>query len=411
MYIQKFFIVFRNYGLKEALIRSIIRGSRISIRIIGKIYKKFAYLFKYKRILQETSFQYKNKCVYIFLNSIDWNYYLHQRPHQLAKAVKSLEAKAIYITPKIKDDKFSCIEKIDDTVLLYDIDYLKYINLLTRSAKEIVLISTTTANHKLRKHINYNYYAFDYIDDFSVWPNLTNKEIELMKSEMKEADLLIATATELFKEAKCYNNNVILCSNAVEYDHFSNTDKNKIKRDFKEIVQGRNVIGYYGAFSTWFDYELLYKVASEKKEWLFVLIGSKFDKCLDDSHLLKLNNIIYIGEVKYDLLPNYASYFNISIIPFLINDITKATSPVKLFEYMALGHPIVTSNMDECANYKSVIRYEDYIDFEEKVEAILNFTEEEEREYKKILKKEALENTWEIRIKQINEGIGNINGK
>ncbi|MBQ5347017.1 MAG: glycosyltransferase, partial [Ruminococcus sp.] len=76
------------------------------------------------------------------------------------------------------------------------------------------------------------------------------------------------------------------------------------------------------------------------------------------------------------VLPYYATHFSVCTIPFLVNDITQATSPIKLFEYMALGKPIVTTAMNECKKYKSVMIAEDKKDFLEKIEKAIKYEEE-----------------------------------
>ena len=78
------------------------------------------------------------------------------------------------------------------------------------------------------------------------------------------------------------------------------------------------------------------------------------------------------------------------IIPFLINDITQATSPLKLFEYMALGKPIVTTSMNECKKYKSVILADNKEHFVENIDKAIDIVKNENKEYYKILEQEAL---------------------
>ena len=91
-------------------------------------------------------------------------------------------------------------------------------------------------------------------------------------------------------------------------------------------------------------------------------------------------------------LNQYSQYFTISTIPFLLNDITESTSPVKLFEYMAMGHPIVTTDMRECRKYKSVLIGKSHEDFIEKLDFALTLDKKDE--YYNYLKEEALANTW-----------------
>ena len=100
-------------------------------------------------------------------------------------------------------------------------------------------------------------------------------------------------------------------------------------------------------------------------------------------------------------MQNYAAKMDVLTIPFLINEITKATSPVKLFEYMALNKPIVTTDMDECRKYQSVLIGHDHKEFEAKLDEALG--KRSDKAYIELLDREALENTWEEKAKAIIE--------
>ena len=108
---------------------------------------------------------------------------------------------------------------------------------------------------------------------------------------------------------------------------------------------GCPIIGYFGAFARWFDYETVRRVAVFESEYSWLLIGWDYDGSIRASDFEEVENIHVIGPISYELLPAYAKHFSVSTIPFLINDITLSTSPIKLFEYMALGHPIVTTSL------------------------------------------------------------------
>ena len=85
----------------------------------------------------------------------------------------------------------------------------------------------------------------------------------------------------------------------------------------------------------------------------------------------------------------------------MINDITQATSPLKLFEYMALGKPIVTTAMKECKKYKSVMIAKDKNEFIQLVDKDNILNKEHNVSYFNLLNDEALENTWEQKAKII----------
>ena len=109
----------------------------------------------------------------------------------------------------------------------------------------------------------------------------------------------------------------------------------------------------------------------------------------------------FLGTREYKILKNYADKFDVCTVPFVINDITKATSPLKIFEYMALGKPIVTTEMDECKKYKSIFIANNNEEFIELIDKAIELSKENNMEYHEILSREALDNTWESKTKEI----------
>ena len=92
------------------------------------------------------------------------------------------------------------------------------------------------------------------------------------------------------------------------------------------------------------------------------------------------------------MLKNYARCADILTIPFLINDITRATSPVKIFEYMALQKPIVTTDMNECRKYRSVLIGHDHEEFLAQLDHALALRQD--TAYRALLAHEAEANDW-----------------
>ena len=68
--------------------------------------------------------------------------------------------------------------------------------------------------------------------------------------------------------------------------------------------------------------------------------------------MLKRENVRWLGPRDYVTLPGYLSLFDVATIPFRINPITQATSPLKLYEYFAGGKPVVTTPMPECGRIR-----------------------------------------------------------
>jgi len=241
---------------------------------------------------------------------------------------------------------------------------------------------------------------YEYIDEISekisgkkIPKFVLNRHERLLRDE--ENVIVIATATKLYNDvAKYRKKNFKLVTNGVVYEHFNNVKKIVPKEMEVVVNEKKPIIGYYGALASWFDYKLVKEVAKLRKDWNIVLIGWDYDGSLGRSGLRNIENIHIIPSVPYEILPTYAQWFDVCTIPFVINEVTESTSPIKLFEYMALGKPIVTTAMPECKKYKSVIIAENNaIKFVESIEE--GIKDKDNKEYLKVLKEEALENTWE----------------
>ena len=238
---------------------------------------------------------------------------------------------------------------------------------------------------------------YEYIDELSdeISGHLPDFVYDRHKNIIEDkSNIAVGSADKLIEEIEEIRGkeNVAMITNGVQYDHWQYRS-DEVPEKLKDIVsKGNPIIGYFGALAKWFDYELLKKVAKERPNYEIVLIGFLYDNSFKDSKIDELENVHYLGIVDYKELNQYSQYFTISTIPFLLNDITESTSPVKLFEYMAMGHPIVTTDMRECRKYKSVLIGKSHEDFIEKLDFALTLDKKDE--YYNYLKEEALANTW-----------------
>ena len=217
---------------------------------------------------------------------------------------------------------------------------------------------------------------------------------------MATSRVVLATARRLHEEVKQWRPDAIYCPNGVDYDHFHLAVPPSPPADIADLVAaGRPIIGYYGALARWFDYELVARAAAIRKDWTFLLIGPDFDNSPAVHDFAGLPNVRWLGEKKYEELPAYLYYFSVATIPFLVNDITKATSPVKLFEYMAATKPIVTTDMPECRAQPCVIVARDAAEYVAMLEEAIHRGKSES--YRRELDQAARGNTWEARLRMI----------
>lgn len=342
----------------------------------------------------------KGKRVIVFAKNIEWHN-MFQRMQQMALEFSKLEnTVVIYVQSNTTHDFFANIHAVNPNLICYTVRHFEKLNELLTNANEIILYVTTLATLERSLTLNHQKFVYEYIDELELFFDDIELATRLHNKALKLADVTAATATKLYEQIKPLAKKAVLSPNAVNYDAFCNAKKVPIANSLTTVVSNYDlVLGYYGALAVWFDFELVCEVAQKNPNWLFVLIGTIYDDTLKKFNLNQYKNIFIIPQQPYKSLPGFISGIDILTIPFLINNITLSTSPVKLFEYMASGTPILTSKLPECEKYESVYRYEGAEDFILKAKEL--FEKRNDLDYQALLLKEAKENTWETRVRQI----------
>jgi len=250
-------------------------------------------------------------------------------------------------------------------------------------------------------------FIYEYIDHIS--PELAGtKDLPRNISEkydyvMSHDNTYVVVTAELLRQdviAHRGEKNIAFSSNGVDYGFFREFENYRFEPEFQRILDMKKpIVCYYGALARWFDYELLKKLAATGK-YSVVLFGIKYDDAYD-TEFGGCENVYFLGPRDYKVLKYYARCADVLTIPFKINDITRATSPVKIFEYMALHKPIVTTDMNECRRYKSVLIGHDHEEFLAKLDESMALRENSE--YIELLDKEARDNDWSQKAQAIIE--------
>ena len=193
--------------------------------------------------------------------------------------------------------------------------------------------------------------VYDCMDSHADFPDTQEAMLAHEETLVKASDWVLASSGPLYKRIHRSTQRVSLVPNAGEYEHFAqnNSDVPAELANLKGVV-----IGYYGAISTWFDAEIIQYLASQRTEWNFVLIGNT--QGADLASIENLPNVFLLGEKPYSDLPAYLKRFDVAIIPFKKTPLTDATNPVKLFEYLSAGKPVVASDLEELNQYKDYVR-------------------------------------------------------
>lgn len=206
---------------------------------------------------------------------------------------------------------------------------------------------------------------------------------------------VIATSDKLYNEVLKYRQTgCLLSTNGVDLNHWRQR-KQLCPQEMQVIVnKGRVIVGYHGALAKWLDYDLIRKIADDNS-FEVVLIGYPHDKSFADSGLANHPKVHFLGSKSYFELPNYATFYNIGILPFIPSLLTDSVSPVKIFEYMAAGKPVVTTNLPECKKYPSCLIAEDSKAFIDKLHLAISIANNDD--YLKLLNADAEANSWKAK--------------
>ena len=357
--------------------------------------------FVQKKHLSALKSMTKDKTVYVIIPIIDWSLPLFQRPHQIAEVLsRQPDSFVLFMSEQYRYDHFCASKKVDENLHLISTRMAGYLNNTLADAQKIILIMYWTSRANLVDVIKHDRFIYEYVDEMELRYFYDENMENLHQKLMKRADLTVATANKLYDRAKIHAKKVVLCENGGAYDFFKNARSCAVNPLLSAHIKNYScVLGYYGCLAHWFDYELIISTASKHPQWLFVAVGYDYDgskKVLED---YRGGNILVIDAQPYASLPSFISGCDIMLIPFKINSITEATSPVKLFEYMAAGKAVLTSDLPECRKYESAHRYMNPADFVDKIEFLI--ANKNDPSYLELLDRDAKQNDWDARCRTI----------
>lgn len=141
-----------------------------------------------------------------------------------------------------------------------------------------------------------------------------------------------------------------LLPNGVDIKLFSPQPCGHIKEKYG--LEDSFVVGHVGVLREWLDMEPLFiairELASKNNiKLLIVGGGAGHDKTVELARYLGvLDNTVFTGTVPYNQVPEYISCFNVGVIPFKQDNVSNNSLPLKLFEYMSCGVPVIATHVN-----------------------------------------------------------------
>ena len=187
--------------------------------------------------------------------------------------------------------------------------------------------------------------VYDCHDELSGFGNVAAELLDEEHWALSAADLDVFSSEQLLNDNSAHDRAVgpksILLRNGVDAEVF------------RPGMATPNLVVYAGALESWFDITAVRKAAEQNPGSRFVLAGRIDEAGLNT--LRRVPNIEFRGELPYSAIPNLIASSRVGMIPFVLNRLTRATNPIKLYEYFACGLPVAATPLPEVEAFGDLV--------------------------------------------------------
>ena len=320
------------------------------------------------------------------------------------KGVKGIrkEAENLYVfSPLVLPFPYSRIARwINKHLILSILD--RWIKVMDFSDSIVWTFLPTPLSIDIADNIAKKLFVYYCIDNFSVSSGAAKKIKKSEERLLKNVDLVFVTSRELYNYCSKHNDKVYKFPFAVNFKKFEKVriEDVSIPEELKNIKFP--IIGYVGGVHKWIDQDLIKSLAEKYPQYSFIFIGPIQT---DVSKLQVLKNIYFLGKKEHGKLPFFIKYFDMGIIPYLISEYTNNVYPTKLNEYLALGKPVVSTQLPEIVEFNK--EYGDIVYVSEGKEKFGENVNKAINEHNQILRARRIEvsrdNSWDVRIEKMSQ--------
>lgn len=245
------------------------------------------------------------------------------------------------------------------------------------------------------------YHAYD---EFSSYPGRADSEVELEKDLVLNADIVCTMSEKTATTLRTFGRDDIkIVPNGVDFDRFSAVEGESVPDDFASIAAPRIV--YFGNVSEKVDLALIRRIAEARPDWSLVIVGG--DRLINDEskqifeQLKALPNFHWLGHKRYRDMPRYMRAADVNLLTYKmgVGLWSEACSPLKLYEYLAVGQPVVSADLQVTRAHDDVVSIASGED--EWLQAIGQALEPQGRERIEAGRDIARQNTWDARIEML----------
>lgn len=302
---------------------------------------------------------------------------MFQRPQQIMRQFARNGWRVIYCNVK-QDMNKPLFEEVEPNLFVCN----NFNALMQTHTPVDVFYSTWAKCHTYIGAFKPKVVIYDRVDEFSEWE-------QYEPDMLRQSHIVFTTSEVLFEKTLKLHNRVYKINNACDPKHFNPSKAPKVV--FGNITPP--IVCFIGALGTWVDTDILKQITGKYK---LLIVGPKFG-----------NNpppgAFYMDMVDYNDLPKFYNSIDIGIIPFLDCQVSRAANPIKMYEYLAMGKPVVATDLPDTKIYPDFVNVvkkgESFVDVIGKVLENDSVVQAQAR------REFALKNSWEKRYEQMANAI------
>ncbi len=206
----------------------------------------------------------------------------------------------------------------------------------------------TPLAHALVDHLDPALTIYYCIDDLASSSPDARRITASEEAMFRRADLVFVTSEKLRARAAQHSSTVHLFPFGVRFDAFDQTRRARGETPADLAPLSRPIAGYVGGLHQWVDQDLIVEVARRLPEFAFAFVGPA--QC-DLSRLEACPNVRLLGGKPHTELPAYIRAFDVGLVPYRLSEYTTNVYPTKLNEYLAMGIPVVATDLVEIQRF------------------------------------------------------------
>lgn len=211
---------------------------------------------------------------------------------------------------------------------------------------------------------------------------------------IRRADVVLASSAALAEKYWVDRTDLILVPNGVaDEDDMASGSRPP------DLPSGKPLLGYVGPISHWLHFELLEMVARRRGDWNLAVVGPVDDRVRSQAGRLgALPNVFILGNRPREVLGAYLREFAVGLLPIVVNEGTIEMNPLRMYEYLLTGAPVVATPLPACLAEDSVATATGPEAFVEAIDRALSSRSPEQDDARRAVGRSA---GWSVRLQPV----------